>query len=152
MTTRHHTRRRSPQGGLRTVRVREAMHTGVVACPREASLLTIARTMAAHRIHSVVVDSHDVATGEPEWAIVSDLDLVAAAYEGSLGGRSAASIAGSPPLVVEPDDTLSRAAQLMHEYGTTHAIVSQRGSRRPLGVISTLDVIDALTELPDSDG
>ena len=35
--------------------VRDAMHRGVVSCPPDASLRTLAAIMAAHRIHAVAV-------------------------------------------------------------------------------------------------
>ena len=40
---------------LASLPVAKAMHAGVVTCRADASLSTVARTMAAHRIHAVVV-------------------------------------------------------------------------------------------------
>jgi hypothetical protein len=45
------------------------------------------------------------------------------------------------------DATLVDATRLLHEYGESHLIVLGRVSGRPVGVLSTLDVIDALAEL-----
>jgi CBS domain-containing protein len=39
-------------GSLESVSVSEAMHRGVVTCRPEATLHTVARVMAAHRIHA----------------------------------------------------------------------------------------------------
>ena len=49
--------------------VLNAMQVGVIDCPPDADVPTLARTMADHRIHCVVVN------GEL-WGIVSDLDLM----------------------------------------------------------------------------
>ena len=35
----------------------------------------------------------------------------------------------------------------MREYDTHHLIVLARGSRRPIGIVSTLDVADVVAEL-----
>ena len=126
--------------------VEHAMHPGIVACSADLPLRDVARLMAAHRIHAVVVElDPDPAV----WAVVSDLDLVAAAEDG-LVGSGAASIAGTPAVTVGVDDTLSRAAQLMREYAVTHLLVL--GPRqRPVGILSTLDiagVVAALTPAP----
>jgi CBS domain-containing protein len=129
---------------LDSVRVEETMHRGIVGCRPEASLFAVARLMAAHRIHAVVVAD---GSAESSWGIVSDLDLAGAASAGALHERTAGETATTPGVVVSPDETLARAAQLMREYDTHHLIVLGRGSRRPMGVISTLDVADVVAEL-----
>src|SRR5215213_4905842 len=67
----------APARPLRSIRVGEVMHEGVLTCGRDESLAAVAQLMADHRVHSIVV------TGEPSssslWGVVSDLDLVAAA-------------------------------------------------------------------------
>jgi CBS domain-containing protein len=130
---------------LDSVRVSEAMHRGVVTCRPDASLQTVARLMAAHRIHAVVVapgpDAH-------EWALVSDLDLAAAAVDRSHDGVPVGRIASTPSVFVRPDETIARAAQLMRDYETHHVVVLARGGDCPVGVVSTLDVADVVAELP----
>jgi CBS domain-containing protein len=37
-------------------------------------------------------------------------------------------------------EPLGRAVQLMTEHGVSHLVVIDRGSSRPLGVLSTLDI------------
>jgi CBS domain-containing protein len=134
---------RAHAAALDSIRVAEAMHRSVVSCRREATLVTVARLLAAHRIHAVVVlDERD---GE-EWGIVSDLDLAAALSEGSLRNTTAGEVASTPTLVVTPDETLSRVAQLMHEYDARHVIVRGWGSSRPVGIVSTLDIADVVAE------
>jgi CBS domain-containing protein len=122
--------------------VEHAMHPGIIACSPDLPLRGVARLMAEHRIHAVVVELDD----EPaSWAVVSDHDLVAAA-EAGLVCHDAASLAGTPAVTVGTDDTLARAAQLMREYGVSHLVVlGARG--RPVGILSTLDVADVVARL-----
>jgi CBS domain-containing protein len=129
---------------LADIRIAEAMHHGVITCDPDLPLNVVARIMAAHRIHCVVVPAEDE---DPAWGVVSDLDLVDAAYGGALAERLAGETAATSMLTVAPTDTLERAAQLMHEYRKSHVIVADPGSNAPIGVLSTLDVADAIAEL-----
>lgn len=119
------------------IRVAEAMHMGVVSCSREASLAEAAELMAAHRIHCVVVRDGD---DDSPWGILSDLDLAAMFAAAELDGKSAGESAATPVLMVSPDETLRRAAQLMAEHGTAHLVVVDPLSAEPVGVLSTLDL------------
>jgi CBS domain-containing protein len=143
MTTTHSQHRHSPRR-LDSIRVADTMHRGVVTCRPEATLFTVARLLAAHRIHAVVVAP---ATDEQGWSVVSDLDLASVLSDGLLDEATAGSVASAPTVFVGPDETLTRAAQLMREYETHHLIVRGRGTNRPVGIISTLDIADALAEL-----
>ena len=130
--------------GLADIRVADAMHRGVIQCEEESPLSVVARVLAAHRIHCVVVPTAD----EPgEWGIVSDLDLVDAAFAGELAERTAGEAAASCTLTVHPADSLARAAQLMHEYRESHVVVVEPSSNAAIGVVSTLDVADVVAEL-----
>jgi CBS domain-containing protein len=132
--------RRTPS--LDQVLVADAMHPGVLTCPLETPLPTVARMMASYRIHAVVVfreESDDV--GEAGlWGVVSDLDLVKAASAGDFEGRTARGTAVTPVVVVESDDTLARAAQLMSEHDVAHLVVAEPDTARPVGILSTLDL------------
>jgi CBS domain-containing protein len=121
------------------VLVADAMHTGVVTCPLDASLSEVARLMAFHRIHCVVVREQVTVGGAP-WGIVSDLDLAAMAAAGEIDGHTAGDSAASPVVMVSPDETLTRAAQLMAEHGTAHVVVADALTAEPVGVLSTLDL------------
>jgi CBS domain-containing protein len=129
---------------LDSIRVAETMHRGLVTCRPETSLHAVARIMAAHRMHAVVVTPVD---GTEEWTLVSDLDLAAAFGENVGEALTAAHIASTPNLFVAPDESVARAAQLMREYETHHLIVVDRRHERPVGVISTLDIADVIAEL-----
>ena len=142
MPTTHAPRPHSHQT-LESIRVAETMHRGVFTCKPEATLYTVARLLAAHRIHAVAVAP---AAEEGCWGVVSVFDLATAVCDGSVNEATAGSVASVPKVFVGPDDTLTRAAQLMSEYETHHLIVLVRGTHRPVGIISTLDIAEALAE------
>jgi CBS domain-containing protein len=126
------------------IRVFDAMHRGVLTCSRDASLAEVAGLMASRRIHCVVV-TDDPGDADSLWGTVSDLDLVAAAGVRDLDDQTAGAAAATA-LTVEPGETVQRAAQLMTEHATTHLVVVD-ALRRPVGIISTLDVAAALSGL-----
>lgn len=95
--------------------------------------------MAAHRIHSVVVMSP---AGVPR--VVTDVEVAASLYAGTLETTTAEEIA-RPAALVRVPDTLAFALERMHECEATHAVVVER-SFRPVGVISVLDLVEATLE------
>jgi CBS domain-containing protein len=100
--------------------------------------------MASERVHCVVVEG--IEGDRRGWAIVSDLDLVAAGADG-LDEGTAGSSAASEFLTATPDERLTRAAQMLVEHQTSHLIVIDPGSNRALGVLSTLDVARAMAQV-----
>jgi CBS domain-containing protein len=131
---------------LGQLRVIDAMHPGLISCTPDTPLRTVARMMATYRVHAIVVTAH----GEEElpggglWGIVSDTDLLRVAEAGDLDEQQAGTIAATEALMVASSDELARAAQLMVEHETSHLIVIERHSGRPIGVLSTLDLARAL--------
>jgi CBS domain-containing protein len=128
---------------IASVRVADTMHLGVITCDRDTPLADVAATMTRERVHCIVVESVSGEAGAP-WGVVSDLDLVAAATVRDLDGQTAGGSAATPLVLVAPGETLDRAAQLMTEHGTSHLVVVEPDSQRPVGVLSTLDVAAAL--------
>ena len=124
--------------------VGEAMHAGVITCDRDTPLTEVAATMARERVHCVVVESGSGEDREP-WGIVSDLDLVAAATVRDLDAQTAGGTAATLVLLVSPRETLERAAQLMTEHTTSHLVVVEPRTHRPVGVLSTMDIAASLT-------
>jgi CBS domain-containing protein len=126
--------------------VADAMHSGVVTCPIDTPLPVVARLMAAHRIHAVVVfnDESDDIGGAELWGVVSDLDLVKAAHAGEIEDRTAGETAVTPIVMVDVHDTVAHAAQLMSEHEITHLVVVDAETERPVGVLSTLDLARTL--------
>jgi CBS domain-containing protein len=122
---------------LRSGTVGEAMTPGVLTCLPVTPLRDVARMMARHRVHAIVVLADDDRLHP--WGVVSDLDLV-----GAIGTcANAGVVAASPVVTVTPDLALEQAAMLMAENQTSHLLVrSDMGL--PVGVLSTLDIARAL--------
>jgi CBS domain-containing protein len=136
------------KSSLAELRVADAMHPGVVSCAANTPLRTVARMLSAYRIHAVVVFADHRAADPGSWSVVSDVDVLRAGLDGDVDRTTAGDAAGTPVVMVAPEDTLDHAAQLMAEQGTTHLVVVDRRSERPLGVVSTLDLTKALAGLP----
>jgi CBS domain-containing protein len=117
--------------------VGDAMRQEVIYCPPEAPLRTVAQIMVQDRIHCVVVGAGQ------GWGVVSDRDLLRAA-EGGIDGVSAGEVAASDLPTVTVDDPLDRARELLVEHEVGHALVVDPGSGRPVGVLSTLDLVGVL--------
>jgi CBS domain-containing protein len=124
--------------------VADAMRAGLMSCAPDVPAAEVARMMATHRIHAVVVEGihGDAIHGERlVWGVVSDLDLARAAFAG-LDDLTAADLAATEPVTVDPETPLVEAARIMEEHGTAHLIVAE--GRRPVGMVSTLDIAGAL--------
>jgi CBS domain-containing protein len=119
--------------------VSDAMTLGIIACSPDTPLREVAALMAEHNVHAVYVNDDDAGA---DWALVSDLDLVAAWPV--LDDRTAGNSAVTPLVSIGAEDSLERAAQLMMETGSTHLAVVARTTGRPVGVLSTLDIARAL--------
>ena len=121
------------------------MNPGLVECAADADVGSIARAMAEHEIHCVVVrgierrDRHGERLG---WGVVSDLDLMAALRPGG-ADATAGQLAASEVVIAAPSDTLEHAAQLMAEHQTAHVMVVDPVTGDPAGIVSTLDVARA---------
>jgi CBS domain-containing protein len=124
--------------------VGDVMSVGVISCAPSTRLRTVARLMAERHIHAVYVfDYGDEADETVElWGLVSDLD-VAAAYD-VIDDRKAADVAVTPLATVTPADHLSVAAERMAQTGSSHLAVLDPVTSRPIGVVSTLDIVRAL--------
>jgi CBS domain-containing protein len=124
--------------------VEDAMHAGVLTCPPETPLWTVARMMASYSVHAIVVTDLDP-EGDSEdraWGIVSALDLARARAAGT-DEPSAGGVAETDVVTVSAGDPLSRVAALMVEHGTEHVVVDDRNGR-PVGVVSTRDLAAVL--------
>jgi CBS domain-containing protein len=126
------------------VRVAEVMHWGLVSCPADASLETVAKLMSRDRVHCVVV-IEDPCNASSLWGVVSDLDLVAAAIVRPLAEQEAGGTAMRPAVTISPAEQLERAARLMTRYGVAHLVVVDPVDQVAIGVLSTLDLARALS-------
>jgi CBS domain-containing protein len=129
---------------LAHVRVCDAMHHGVLSCAPDTPLADVARTMAEHRVHCVVVHESEI-PGVGTWSVVSDRDLMAAAAADRVGDTTAGAVAATSVLWIGSGEPLSRAAQAMAEHDVSHLIVVGESSGRPEGILSTLDVAMVLS-------
>ena len=128
-----------------TATVVDAMSRGVISCPPETPLRVVARMMATFGVHAIFVFEHvDEDDEAPQlWAVVSDLDLVAATQL-DLDTLTAGTTAVTPLVSVPVDSPIAEAGSLMAQYGVAHLAVTEPGSRHPIGVISTLDIARAV--------
>ena len=132
-------------------RVRDVMSSPIRACAPDLPLVAAAELMAAERIHCLAVVADPV--GENVDAgflgVLSDLDLVAA-LDGASALGTVREFAGEPLESVSADAPLSLAVHQMHEARAHHLIVVAEGSGRPVGLLSTLDVLQALAGVGDA--
>ena len=130
----------SPPTVARTT-VGSVMHSGVVTCPPDATLRTVAGILAANRIHAVVVVSPDEAAPR---AVVTDRDVVFGHARGDLDRLTARDAASVPTITVRADLDLRHASEAMSRHGTTHIVVTAPGDGRPIGILSSLDIANAV--------
>jgi CBS domain-containing protein len=127
--------------------VGDVMHVGVLSCRPETPIIQVAATMAEHHVHAVVVDGvRRDARGMRHvvWGVVSDLDLVGRLDASDVRTATAGEMSATPAIVVGPEESLPEATRLMRDYDVHHLLVVDGAERRPVGVISTLDVIAAI--------
>lgn len=138
-------RRLGPPVPFETATVGDAMSRGVISCPPETPLRVVARMMTTYGVHAIFVFEHVDEDDEEArlWAVVSDLDLVAATRL-DLDTLTAGATAVTPLVSVEADSSIGEAGSLMAQYGIAHLAVTDPDSRRPIGVISTLDIARAV--------
>lgn len=128
---------------LETATIRDAMSSGVISCQPETPLRVVARMMATFGVHAIFVFEHADDDVPGLWAVVSDLDLVAATPL-DLDKLTAGATAVTPLVSIDADRPIAEAGSLMAAYGIAHLAVTEPGSERPIGVISTLDIARAV--------
>ena len=99
-----------------------------------------------HGIHAVFVfddERRARASADAFLGIVSDLDLVAAAWAG-IETRTAGRERGDTDPDRDDRDALERAAELMVENSLSHLSVVDPVTRHPVGVLSTIDIARAV--------
>lgn len=117
------------------------MHAGVVTCSPDATLRTVASILAAHRIHAVVVASPEEAA---PCAVVTDRDVVFSYSQGTLDRLTARDAASEPTVTVRAGLDLRYASEAMVRHGTTHVVVTEPGNGKPVGILSSLDIANAV--------
>ena len=133
----------TPTQDLHGTRVGEVMHVGLVSCAPEMPLDVVAALMSRERIHCVVITNEELRR-TAVWGVVSDVDLIAAASVRPLSEQEAAGSAMRPAVTIEPAASLDEAARLMTRAGVAQLVVGDPVERRPVGVLSTLDLAAAV--------
>lgn len=127
-------------------RVADAMRPRVLTCEPGTPLLTVAQRMSSEHVHAIVVlpeaAEADRETERQPWAVVTDRDILRSAAD--VADRTAGEVATGEILLAHPDDRLPDVAQRMLEHGTSHAVVVEPRTGRPVGVLSTLDIAGIL--------
>ena len=108
--------------------------------PARTPLRSIARSMAANRVHAVVV--RDAPHGFHGWGVVTDATLVDAIADGRLDA-TAGEVATATAVTAGVDQLLLHGVHLMKKGATTHLLVLDGESRDPVGIVSALDVAAA---------
>lgn len=139
-----------PRQAIAGWRVLDVMSSPIRSCAPDLPLDEAAALMAGERIHCLAVVEVPEDPAEPDRfvGVLSDLDLVVA-LDGPAAAATVAEIAGAPVESVAADAPLREAVHQMHEARTQHLVVVARGSGRPVGMLSTLDILHALTNAPD---
>ena len=127
-------------------RVADAMRPRVLTCEPGTLLTAVAQRMASEHVHAIVVLREAI---DPEreidrrpWAVIADHDILRSAA--SIAGRTASDVATGEVFLANPDERLPDVAQRMLEHGTSHAVVVEPRTGRPVGVLSTLDIAGIL--------
>jgi CBS domain-containing protein len=125
--------------------VADAMHPGILSCQAATTLTEVARMMSTHHVHCIVVEgtASDEGGESPLWGIISDVDLLRAGMRPN-APDTAAELALQPAVKVATTAALREAADLMLTQGTSHIVAINPETRRPVGVLSTLDIAGML--------
>ena len=127
-------------------RVADAMRPRVLTCEPQTTMVTVAQRMASEHVHAIVVLRETIdaegAVGRRPWGIISDRDVLHCADV--IEDRVADDVAMGGVLLVHPDDRLTDVAERMLDQHTSHAIVVEPRTDRPVGVLSTLDIAGIL--------
>ena len=127
-------------------RVSDAMRPRILSCDPQTTMVTVAQRMASEHVHAIVVLRETVdfegTVGRRPWAIISDRDVLRCAAD--IEDRTANDVALGGVLLVHPEDPLTEVAERMLDQHTSHAIVVEPRTDRPVGVLSTLDIAGIL--------
>ena len=126
----------SSKRGFDRVAIRDAMHSGVITCRPDTPVADVAASLAAHRVHCVVVVGVDA--GRLVWKTVDTMDVVRATRRWD-PALTAADIARHDPVALDENETMLVAARAMAERSVDHAVAVD-ATGHPTGVVSSLDV------------
>ena len=126
--------------------IRELMTKGVISCRGDASLATVAATLARHHVHAVFVTDE---AGLPA-GVLSDFDLLTGEWLGSepealrtMQSVTAGELMSSPVETIGVEETVSGAASRMRELHLSRLLVLDDRAAA-VGVISVSDLVAPL--------
>lgn len=126
-------------------RVEDIMHYGVITCRTYTLLKEVVRIITDTDVHALVVihDNGNVA------GIVSHMDLLRL-YGQNLLEYKAEDVMTPTVITISPDATVKEAVDLMLKHNIRRLLVTEKTpeGERPVGVISTTDVIRDMREQP----
>ncbi|MBC7260990.1 MAG: CBS domain-containing protein [Chloroflexi bacterium] len=125
--------------------VEDIMHYGVITCRTHTLLKEVVRIITDTDVHALVVihDNGNVA------GIVSHMDLLRL-YGQNLLEYKAEDVMTPNVITISPDATVKEAVDLMLKHNIRRLLVTEKTpeGERPIGVISTTDVIRDMREQP----
>ncbi len=122
-------------------RVADAMRHGILSCAPDASLRSVARTMALRHVHTIVLTDPD--DGRVR-GILSARELLTALLDRPGAEPTAADVAEPGVETISSEETLANAAALMRRRGVGHLVVVDAHSAGPVGMLSALDIAGIL--------
>ncbi|MGQ9492513.1 MAG: CBS domain-containing protein [Anaerolineae bacterium] len=126
-------------------RVEDVMHYGVITCRTHTLLKEVVRIITDTDVHALVVihDNGNVA------GIVSHMDLLRL-YGHNLLEYKAEDVMTPNVVTISPNATVKEAVNLMLKHNIRRLLVTEKTpeGERPVGVISTTDVIRDMREQP----
>ena len=125
--------------------VEDVMHRGVVSCKAAVPVKEVVRTTSDTGVQAVViVDDNGLLAG-----IVSQMDLIRL-YGHNLLDCKAGDVMTRHVISISPTATLGEAVALMLQHNVRRVVVVEKtpAGDRPIGVLSTADVIREMREQP----
>ena len=119
--------------------VGDVMHPHVLTCAPGTPLVTVAQRMASEGVHAIIILPAD---DRSLWGVVSDTDLLQHAK--CVDELTAGDVASRDVVEVFPEDRVESAARRMARHAVTHALVLDRPTGFPIGLLSALDVARVL--------
>lgn len=123
--------------------VADAMHPGILTCDAHATLSDVARMMSTHHVHCIVVANSAAGDESPVLGIVSDFDVLRAGMRLD-APDNAGELARQPIIKLETTAPLRQAAELMVSHAASHLVAVNPQTKRPVGILSTLDIAGIL--------
>jgi predicted transcriptional regulator len=130
---------------LKTMKIRDAMHPGVITVDVEAKLSEVLRALTSNHVSGIVVVDE---FGET-WGVISSIDIISAFKDKTdeeIQKMTAEDLMTPQAIEIDPEKTLADAAGVMAEKGIHRLVIGHphEGRRVPVGIITATDIIKHL--------